>query len=87
MNCLIDDRGDWEKVFNTSKKIVFSLFTKKPKITLLMNTHIKNMLLLSDEIKRSVSGGGAVGERRKSPEDRKEVKGSYLRAPRRGAMI
>ena len=45
------------------------------------------MLLFSDEIKRSVSGGGAVGERRKSPEDRKEVKGSYLRAPRRGAMI
>ena len=50
----------------TYKKIVFSLFTKKPKITLSMNTFIKNMLCFSDEIKRSKSVGGKKAKSMKS---------------------
>ena len=50
----------------TYKKIVFSLFTKKPKITLLMNTYIKNMLLFSGKIKRSMSDGGKEAKSVKS---------------------
>ena len=36
----------------------------KPKVVLLMNTFIKNMLLFSDEIKRSMSDEKARGKSR-----------------------
>ena len=37
---------------------------QKPKITLLMNTITKNMLLFIGKIKRSVSDGKAMGKSR-----------------------
>jgi len=51
----------------TYKKIVFSLFTKKPKITLLMNTKNENMLFFRGKIKQGMSDEEGDGGKKEIP--------------------